>query len=104
MSHRVVGAFAISLTFVCGARRAQDDKQETDSAKPAAPDAAKAAEEEEEEDEAPKPAAQAEVKAEARRDRRGQGGSSRSRGRSEGRRRPSDLRQAQAVVAQELYG
>jgi hypothetical protein len=64
MSHRVVGAFAISLTLSAAHARAQDDKQEGDAAKPATTDAAKAAEEEEEEEEAAKPAAQAEVKAE----------------------------------------
>jgi hypothetical protein len=65
MSHRVVGAFAISLTLSAAHARAQDDQQEGDAAKPATTDAAKAAEEEEEEAE-PKPAAEAkaEVKAE----------------------------------------
>ena len=66
MSHRVVGAFVISLTLSAAHASAQDDKQEGDAAKPAAADpAANAAdEEEEEEEEAPKAAAQAEVKAE----------------------------------------
>jgi hypothetical protein len=64
MSHRVVGAFAISLTLTPAHARAQDDKQEGDAEKPAASDAAKAADEEEEEEEAAKPAAQAAVKTE----------------------------------------
>jgi hypothetical protein len=66
MSHRVVGAFAISLTLSAAHARAQDDKQEGDAVKPATTDAAKAAEEEEEEEEPAKPApeAKAEVKAE----------------------------------------